>query len=135
MLAQAGLLAGEVHVMFDATTSALPHIQSGRLRALAVTTAVRAKALPEIPTVAEFVPGYAVSGWVGVGVPKGTPAEIIDRLNREINAVLADPGIRARFVDLGSEPLAGSAADFGKFIADETEKWGKVVRAANIKPN
>ena len=134
-LAHAGLMAGEVHVMFDATASALPHIQSGRLRALAVTTAVRARALPEIPTIAEFVPGYAVSGWVGVGVPKGTPAEIIGRLNKEINAVLADPGIRARFVDLGSEPLAGSAADFGKFIADETEKWGKVIRAANIKPN
>jgi tripartite-type tricarboxylate transporter receptor subunit TctC len=133
--AHAGLMAGEVHVMFDAIVSVLPHIQSGRLRAMAATTATRSKALPDIPAVAEFVRGYAVSGWIGVGAPKGTPAEIVDRLNKEINAILADPGIKVRFAGLGSEPLAGSTADFGKFISDETEKWGNVIREANIKPD
>jgi tripartite-type tricarboxylate transporter receptor subunit TctC len=131
--AHAGLMAGDVHIMFDAMTSALPHIQSGRLRALAVTTTTRSKALPDIPTVAEFVQGYAVSGWLGVGAPRGTPSEVVDRLNKEITAVLADPAIRARLDDMGSEPLAGSPADFGRFITAETEKWGKVIRAANIK--
>jgi tripartite-type tricarboxylate transporter receptor subunit TctC len=133
--AHAGLMAGDVHIMFDAMTSALPHIQSGRLRALAVTTTTRSKALPDTPTVAEFVQGYVVSGWLGVGAPRGTPGEVVDRLNKEITAVLADPAIRARLDDLGSEPLAGSPADFGRFIAAETEKWGKVIRAANIKPD
>jgi tripartite-type tricarboxylate transporter receptor subunit TctC len=133
VLAHTGLMAGEVHVMFDAMTSALPHIRSGRLRALAVTTMTRSKTLMDVPTVAEFVPGYAVSSWLGVGAPIGTPGEVIDRLNNEINAVLADPAVRARFAELGSEPLAGSPADFGKFIAAETEKWSKVIRAT-IKP-
>jgi tripartite-type tricarboxylate transporter receptor subunit TctC len=132
--AHAGLLAGEVHIMFDAMTSALPHIRSGKLPALAVTTATRSKALPDIPAVAEFVPGYAVTSWLGVGLPKGTPRDIVDRLNNEINAILAEPTTRARFADLGSEPLIGSAADFGKFIAAETDKWGKVIRVTNIKP-
>jgi tripartite-type tricarboxylate transporter receptor subunit TctC len=132
--AHAGLMAGGVHIMFDAMSSALPHIQSGRLRALAVTTTTRSKALPDIPTVAEFVQGYAVSGWLGVGAPRGTPSEAVDRLNKEITAVLADPAIRARLDDVGSEPLVGSPSDFGRFITAETEKWGKVIRAANIKP-
>jgi tripartite-type tricarboxylate transporter receptor subunit TctC len=134
VLAHTGLMAGDVHVMFDAMTSALPHIQSGRLRALAVTTTTRSKTLMDIPTVAEFIPGYSVSSWLGVGAPIGTPSEVIDRLNNEINAVLADPAISARLADLGSEPLVGSPADFGKFIVAETEKWGKVIRATNIKP-
>jgi tripartite-type tricarboxylate transporter receptor subunit TctC len=133
--ALSGLMAGDVHVMFDATPSALPHIQSGRLRALGVTIGTRSKALPDIPPVSDAVPGYTVSGWLGVGVPKGTPAEIVDRLNKEVNATLADPAVRTRLADVGSEPLASSPADFGKSIADETEKWGKVIRAANIKPD
>jgi tripartite-type tricarboxylate transporter receptor subunit TctC len=134
VLAHAGLMAGEVHVMFDAVLSALPQIQAGRLRVLAVATATRWKGLPDIPTVGEFVPGYTVSGLLGIGAPKGTPAEIVGRLNREINAVIADPGIRARLAELGSTPLPGSPADYGKLIAEDTEKWGKVIRAANIKP-
>ena len=98
-----------------------------------MTTATRSPALPDIPTLGEFVPGYEMSGWQGVGAPKNTPSEIVDRLNKEINAVLADPKIRARFAEVGGTPLPGSPADFGKLIADETEKWGKVIRAANIK--
>jgi tripartite-type tricarboxylate transporter receptor subunit TctC len=131
--AHAGLIAGDVHVMFDAIGSALPQIQSGRLRALAVTSATRWKALPDIPAVAEFVKGYSVNGWLGIGAPKGTPAEIIDRLNKEINAVVAHPAIRARFADMGQEALVGSPAEVGRLIVEETEKWGKVIRAANIK--
>jgi tripartite-type tricarboxylate transporter receptor subunit TctC len=99
------------------------------------TTATRWEGLPNIPTVADFLPGYEASAWNGVGVPKGTPAEIVDKLNKEINAALADPNMKVRFADLGGTVLAGSPADFGKLIAEETEKWGKVVRAANIKPN
>jgi tripartite-type tricarboxylate transporter receptor subunit TctC len=134
VLAHAGLMAGEVHVMFDAMTSALPNIRSGRLRALAVTTATRSEALADIPTVAEAVPGFAVSSWLGIGAPVGTPGEIVDKLNKEINAVLADPAIKARFAALSSEPLVVSPADFGKFIGAEAEKWGKVIRATKIKP-
>src|SRR5262249_16270517 len=104
------------------------------LRALAVTTATRSEALPGIPTLSEIVPGYEASDWYGVGAPKNTPAEIIDRLNREINAGLADPKIKARLADLGGMTLAGSPTDFGKLVAEETEKWAKVIRAANIKP-
>lgn len=133
VLAHTGLMAGDVHVMFDAMTSALPHIQSGRLRAMAVTTATRAKTLMDVPTVGESVPGYEVSSWLGVGAPIGTPNEIIDKLNHEINAVLAEPAIKARFADLSSEPLVRSPANFGKFIAEETEKWGKVIRATKIE--
>ena len=99
-----------------------------------MTTATRSEALPDIPTVGDFVPGYEASDWIGVGAPKNTPAEIIDKLNKEINAGLADPKMKARLADLGGTALAGSPADFGKLIADETEKWGKVVRAASIKP-
>jgi len=128
------LLAGQVQAMFDSTPSSVPHIKAGKLRALAVTTATRAEVLPEIPILADFVPGYEASGWLGFGVPKDTPAAIIDMLNREVNAALADPAIKARIADLGGMVLAGPPADFGKLIAEETEKWGKVIRAANIKP-
>ena len=129
------LLAGQVQVMFPATVSSIEYIRAGRLRALAVTTATRSELLPDIPTVAEFVAGYEASNWFGVCGPKATPAEIVEKLNKEINASLADPSIKARLADLGSIPLALSPADFGKLIAEETEKWGKVVRAANIKPD
>jgi tripartite-type tricarboxylate transporter receptor subunit TctC len=127
------LLGGQVQVMFVPPPTSIEHIRSGKLRALAVTTATRSEALPDIPTVAEFVPGYEASNWYGVGAPKGTPAEIIDKLNKEINACLADPKLRARLADLGGTALAGSPADFGKLIADETEKWGKVVKFVGIK--
>src|SRR5262249_42093192 len=108
--------------------------QDWQAGALAGTTAARSEALPDIPTVAEFVPGYEASGWFGLGAPKGTPVEIIDMLNKEINAALADPKMKARLADLGGTVLAGSPADFGKLIAEETEKWAKVIRAANIRP-
>ena len=129
------LLAGQVQVSFPTMPASIEHIRTGKLRALAVTTAKRSEALPGIPTVGEFLPGYEASNWYGVGIPKNTPAEIIDKLNKEINAGLADPKIKARLADFGGTPLVGSPADFGKLIADETEKWGKVVRAANIKPD
>jgi tripartite-type tricarboxylate transporter receptor subunit TctC len=128
------LLAGQVQVMFDPVVSSIAHIRAGKLRPLAVTTSTRSEALPDIPTVGEFLPGYEASVWFGAGVPKNTPTEIVDRLNKEINGALADPKIKARLADLGGTVLPGSPADFGKLIADETEKWGKVIRAANIKP-
>ena len=115
--------------MFAGTAASIEHIKAGKLRALAVTTATRSEALPDIPTVGEFVPGYEASCWIGIGAPKNTPAEIIDKLNKEINAGLADPKIKARLADLGGTVLPGSPADFGKLIADETEKWGKVIRS------
>jgi tripartite-type tricarboxylate transporter receptor subunit TctC len=127
------LIGGQVQVMFSTMPGAIEYIATGKLRALAVTTAMRAEALPDIPTVGEFVTGYEASSWYGIGAPRNTPAEIIDRLNKEINAGLADPKIKARLADLGGSVLALSPADFGKLIADETEKWGKVIRAANIK--
>jgi len=127
------LLAGQVQVSFANTVASIEYIRAGKLRPLAVTTATRSEALPDISTVGEFVPGYEASGWSGIGSPKNTPSQIVDKLNAETNAGLADPKIKARLADLGGTPLAGSPADFGKFIADETEKWGKVVRAANIK--
>jgi len=114
--------------------ASIGYIRAGRLRALAVTTATRSDALPDIPTVGEFLPGYEASFWHGVGVPKNTPAEIVDKLNEAINAGLADPTIKARLADLGGTVLAGSPADFGKLIAEETEKWAKVIKFANIKP-
>ena len=113
--------------------ASIEHIRAGRLRALAVTTAARSEALQAIPTMGEFLPGYEASGWYGIGAPKATTAEIVEKLNREINTALADPKIKAQLADLGSSALAGSPADFSKLIADETEKWGKVIRAANIK--
>jgi tripartite-type tricarboxylate transporter receptor subunit TctC len=128
------LLNGQVQVCFEPLPASIQHIRSGKLRALAVTTASRSEALPEVPTVAEFVPGYEASGWNGVCAPRSTPVEIIGKLNNAINAGLADPKVKARLADLGATPLPGSAADFGKLIAEETEKWGKVVRAGNIKP-
>jgi tripartite-type tricarboxylate transporter receptor subunit TctC len=114
--------------------SSIEYVRAGKLRALAVTSATRSDALPDLPTVGEFVPGYEASASYGIGAPKGTPVEIVDKLNKEINAGLANPKIKARLADLGGEVLALSPADFAKLIADETEKWGKVIRAANIKP-
>jgi tripartite-type tricarboxylate transporter receptor subunit TctC len=127
------LLGGQVQVMFDAMSGSIEHIRAGRLRALAVTTVTHSEMLPDLPTVGEFLPGFEVSQWYGVGVSKNAPAEIIGKLNKEINAGLADPKLKARLADLGGTVLVGSPADFGKLVADETEKWGKVVRAANIK--
>jgi tripartite-type tricarboxylate transporter receptor subunit TctC len=132
--AMTDLLGGQVQVMFDSVVSSLSHIRTGKLRPLAVTTSTRSEALPDIPTLGDFLPGYEASIWFGVGAPRNTPSEIVDRLNKQINAGLADPKIKARLADLGGTALAGSPADFGKFIADETEKWGKVIWAANIKP-
>ena len=131
--AMTDLLAGQAQVMFDVTPSSTPHIKAGKLRALAVTTATRADVLPEVPVMGDFVPGFEASAWLGFGAPKDTPAEIIDILNSEVNAGLANPIIKARFADLGATLLPSSPADFGKLIADETEKWGKVIRSANIK--
>ena len=127
------LIGGQVQVMFVGTPASIEYIRSGKLRALAVTTATRSEVLPDVPTVGEFVPGYEASTWSGVGAPKATPAEIVEKLNKEINAALADPNMKARLADLGGDVLALSPADFGKLIADDTEKWGKVIRAANIK--
>src|SRR5262245_53029375 len=123
------LLGGQVQVMFAGTVGAIELVNAGRLRALAVTTATRSDALPDIPTVGEFVPGYEASTWFGLGAPKATPADIVERLNKEINAGLADPKIKARLADLGVDVLALSPLEFGKLIADETEMWGKVMRA------
>jgi tripartite-type tricarboxylate transporter receptor subunit TctC len=126
------LLGGQVQVVFTPLPAAIGYIRAGTLRALAVTT--RSDALPDIPTVGDFVPGYEASSWQGVGAPENTPAEIIDKLNREINSVVADPEMKARLADLGGTPLAGSPADFSKLISDETKKWAKVVKFADIKP-
>jgi tripartite-type tricarboxylate transporter receptor subunit TctC len=128
------LLGGQVQVMFATMSSSIEYVRDGKLRALAVTTATRSPALPHIPTVSDFVPGYEASFWTGVGAPKNTPAEIVNKLNKEINAALADPKMKARLADLGGTALSGSPADFGKFVADETEKSAKVVKFANIKP-
>jgi tripartite-type tricarboxylate transporter receptor subunit TctC len=128
------LLGGQVQVMFDTMPAAIGYIRAGELRALAVTTAMRSEALPDIPTVGEYVPGYEASSLYGVAAPSHTPADIVDKLNREINAALADPAMKARLADLGGIVLAGSPADLGKLIAVETDKWAKVIRAGNIKP-
>ena len=127
------LLAGQVQMMFSPLSSSIEYVRGGKLRALAVTTAVRSEVLPDVPTVGEFVPGYQASGWFGVGAPAKTPVDIVDRLNREINAGLADPKLKARLADLGATVFVGSPSDFAKHIAAETEKWGKVVRTANIR--
>jgi tripartite-type tricarboxylate transporter receptor subunit TctC len=127
------LLGGQVQIMFPTTVASIGHIRSGRLRALAVTAATRSDALPDIPTVGEFVPGYEASTWYGVCAPKATPAEIVEKLNKEVNAGLADPKIKARLLDLGGDVHALSPADFGNFIGDETEKWAKVIKFAGIK--
>jgi tripartite-type tricarboxylate transporter receptor subunit TctC len=131
--ALADLMGGQVQLFFGTTASTIQLIRSGKLRALAVTTAERSQALPDVPTVAEFVPGYEASSWYGIGAPKGTPPEIIERLNKEINAGLADPKIKARLDDMGGTPLLGPAAEFGKLIVDETEKWAKVVKVSGAK--
>jgi tripartite-type tricarboxylate transporter receptor subunit TctC len=128
------LLAGQVQVYFAPIAAAIGYVRDGRLRALAVTTATRTDALPDVQTVAEFVPGYDSSAFYGIGAPKNTPADIVDKLNKEINAGLADAALKKRISDLGSVPFPGSPADFGKLVADETEKWGKVIKFANIKP-
>jgi tripartite-type tricarboxylate transporter receptor subunit TctC len=128
------LIGGQVQVMFGVMASSLPHIRAGTVRALAVTTAARSEALRDVPTLAEFVPGYEASSLFGIGAPKNPPAEIVDKLNREINAALADSKMRARLADLGGIMVAGSPADFGKLIAEETEKWAKVVKFSGAKP-
>jgi tripartite-type tricarboxylate transporter receptor subunit TctC len=127
------LFGGQVQVMFATMSSSIEYVRAGKLRALAVTTATRSPVLPDIPTVAEFVPGYESSFWTGVGAPRNTPAEIVDKLNKEMNATLADPKFKARLADLGGTALSGSPLDFGKFVADETEKWAKVVKFAGIR--
>ena len=127
------LISGQVQVMFLSPAASIEYIRSGRLRALAVTSATRWEGLPDLPTVVDFLPGYEVSVWFGVGAPKNTPSEIVDKLNKEINAGLADPNIKARLADLGGEPLTGSPAELAKMIADDTEKWAKVIKSAGIK--
>src|SRR3954464_4561911 len=128
------LFGGQVQVMFDAITSTIEHIRADRLRPLAVTSAPRSALLADTPVMSDFVPGYELSNWFGLGMPSHTPSEIVDRLNIAVNEGLADPGLKARFADLGGSMLPGSPADFGRLIADETAKWGKVIRTANIKP-
>jgi tripartite-type tricarboxylate transporter receptor subunit TctC len=127
------LIGGQVQAMFNGMSETVEHIRAGKLRPLALTTLARSEALPGIPTIGEFVPGYEASGWNGIGVARNTPAEIVEKLNNEINAALAAPNLKTRLADVGSVPIPMTTAEFGKFIADETEKWGKVIRAANIK--
>jgi len=134
-LALTDLIAGQVQVVFTTIGSSIQYIRAGQLRALAVTTTTRSDALPEVPPLADAVPGYEASGWNGMCAPRGTPVEIIDKLNREINAGLTDPKIKARFEDLGSPPVTGTPAEFGKIIAEDTEKWAKVIRFSGAKPN
>jgi tripartite-type tricarboxylate transporter receptor subunit TctC len=129
------LLSGQVQLLFDNLPTSIEHIRAGRLRALAVTTATRSPILPDVPTIAETVPGYEASGIGGVGAPRNTPAAIINKLNSEINAILADPRMQARLADLGATPLTGTPADFAKLLADEMEKWGKVVKFSGARPD
>jgi tripartite-type tricarboxylate transporter receptor subunit TctC len=132
-LALTDLMGAQVQVMFSSIPGSIPYVRSGALRALGVTTAKRSEALPEVPTVGEFLPGYDASSWYGVGVPKKTPTEVVEKLNKEINTALVDPKLRARFAELGAEPMMMTPAEFEKFVVAETEKWAKVIRAANIK--
>jgi tripartite-type tricarboxylate transporter receptor subunit TctC len=127
------LLGGQVQLYFGAIASSIEYIRAGKLRALAVTSTIRSETLPDVPSLSEFLPGFEAMSWFGIGAPRSTPAEIIDKLNKEINAALGDPRMKARFADIGGVVLPGSPADFGKLIGDETEKWAKVIRAANIK--
>ncbi len=127
------LLSGQMQVGFSSIVTTIPHIRAGELRVLAVTSATRSDALPDVPTIGEFLPGYEASTWHGIGAPKGTPAEIISKLNTEINAVVADPAMKERFAALGGTAIGGSSVEFGKFMTSEIEKWGKVIKAANIK--
>ena len=133
--AQGALLAGEVHALFDVVGTAAPHVQSGAVRALGVSATVPVRVMPEVPLIGDTVPGYAVTGWLGVGAPKGTPQAVIDRLNLAVSEALTDPFVKARMADLNSDIVTGSPTDFAKLVADDTEKWGKVIRAANIKPD
>jgi tripartite-type tricarboxylate transporter receptor subunit TctC len=130
----ADLIGGQVQVMFDFIPSSVEYVRAGKLRALGVTSATRAAALPDVPTLGEFVPGYEASGWFGLGAPKGTPGEIVDALNKQMNAILGDEKVKARLADLGGTPLAGSPADFAKLIGVESEKWAKVVKFSGAKP-
>jgi tripartite-type tricarboxylate transporter receptor subunit TctC len=134
-LAYTDLLGRQVQVMFAGMAGSIEYIRAGKLRALAVTTMMRSEALPDLPTVGESVPGYEASGWYGIGVPKNTSAKIVDKLNKEINAAVADAKMKSRFAELGGTALPGSPADFGKLIVEETEKWTKVIKFANIKPD
>jgi tripartite-type tricarboxylate transporter receptor subunit TctC len=129
----ADLLGGQLQVLFEPLPASIQHIKSGKIRALAVTTATRSEALPDLPAMAEFVPGYEASGWTGIGAPKNTSAEIVATLHEAIAACLADPKMKSRFADLGASVLVGTAADFGRLIAEETEKWGKLIRLANVR--
>jgi tripartite-type tricarboxylate transporter receptor subunit TctC len=129
------LIGGQVQVSFADIASSIEYVKAGKVRALGVTTMARSEALPDLPPIADYLPGYETSGWFGIGVPKSTPAEIIGRLNKEINAGLGTPRIKARYAELGAAVFAGSAADFGKFIGAETEKWGKVIKAAGLRPD
>jgi tripartite-type tricarboxylate transporter receptor subunit TctC len=129
------MISGQVQVMFDNVPTSIEFIRAGKLRPLAVTTAQRSEVLPDLPTVADFVPGFEASAWYGVGAPKGTPAEIIDKLNSEINAILANPKTKSRFAELGASLIGGSPADFGRLVVEETDKWGKVVRFSGAKPD
>jgi tripartite-type tricarboxylate transporter receptor subunit TctC len=126
-------ISGQIQVLFTGVATAIEYIRAASLRALGVTTSTRSVALPDIPSVSEFVPGYEANIWYGLGMPKSTPAAIIDKLNKEINAALADPKLQARIADLGGAPMSMTTAEFGKFVAAETQKWGKVIRAGNIK--
>ena len=130
-----GLIGGQVHVMFAPLPQSIGYIRAGALRALAVTTAARLDVLPDVPPVGDYLPGYEASGFMGIGAPRGTPAAIVERLNREINAGLADARLRARLTDLGLTVLPGAPADFGRLIAAETQKWGKVIKSGGIKPD
>ncbi|MGA8496562.1 MAG: tripartite tricarboxylate transporter substrate binding protein [Xanthobacteraceae bacterium] len=132
--AVADLIGGQVQVYFDGISGSLEHVRSGQLRALGVTTAQRADVLPDVPSIAEFVPGYEAGGWYGIGVPRNVPPEIVDRLNRDINASLADPKLKTRLADLGYVTIGGSAAEFGNLIAQEIDKWAKVLKFAGVKP-
>src|SRR3954454_2764226 len=132
-LALTDMIGGQVQVMFDNIPTAMEFVRSGKLRGLAVTGAQRSETLPDLPTVADFLPGYEATSWYGLGAPKGTPANVAEKLNREVNTILADPRLKARFVELGATVLTGTAADFGKLLADETEKWGKVVKFSGAK--
>jgi tripartite-type tricarboxylate transporter receptor subunit TctC len=132
--AMTDLLGGQVQILFAAAPGTADHIKTGKLRALAVTTATRMAELPEVPTVGDVVKGYEASQWYGFAAPKNTPAEIVDKLNKEINAAIADAGMKARLAAIGGDPMPGTPADFGKLITEETEKWSKVVRAGGLKP-